>query len=187
MESKKDIRKRVLLERSRLTENAWNLKTDMIYEKLISHPFFVSSNVIYCYVDYRQEVGTCKIIEAAWKWNKKVAVPLVEGEEMQFYYIEDFSDLSEGYRGILEPQPMFPANDDEALVIMPGAAFDLNRNRIGYGKGYYDKFLSGHPNYHTIAVAFELQVLEQIPSELYDIRPEVLITEERIYDGAITE
>ena len=68
------------------------------------------------------------------------------------------------------------------LVIMPGVAFDKNCNRIGYGKGFYDKFLMKHPNARRMALAFELQRIPLIPTDAYDIRPHCLITEEMIYD-----
>ena len=181
MESKKDIRSRVLEKRNCITDKEWEEKSHEIYEKVVTHPFFFEADSIYCYVDYRREVGTRAIIEKSWEMGKKVAVPKVNGTEMNFYYISQFSDLKEGYRGILEPDPQFPASDKKALVIMPGAAFDRNRNRIGYGKGYYDKFLRVHQNYSTIAICFECQLVDQIPATDLDIRPDFLITEENIY------
>ena len=135
----------------------------------------------------KETVETKSIIRKAWELGKRVAVPKIEGEDMKFYYISDFSDLKEGYRGILEPENNFYAKDTHALVIMPGVAFDRNRNRIGYGKGFYDKFMDKHPAYHTIALAFECQMLDAIDAEKLDYRPEVLITEEKLYNEHITE
>ncbi len=183
MESKKDIRKCVLEKRNCISKQEWEEKSRLICEKVVTHPFFLASNVVYCYVDYRNEVRTREIIETAWKQSKKVAVPKVEGEYMNFYYIQSFTDLEEGYRGILEPWKEHLADVEEnALVIMPGAAFDTNGNRVGYGKGYYDKYLHAHPNYKTLALAFELQMVEKIPAEKYDICPDMIITEENIYE-----
>lgn len=182
MESKKDIRKCVLEKRSQMTDKEWDDKSHIIFEKVVSHPFFFATDTVYCYVDYRREVGTRKIIEEAWKQQKKVAVPRVEGTEMNFYYIRQFDDLTEGYRRIPEPKATLPACEENPLVIMPGAAFDCNRNRIGYGKAFYDKFLSAHPGCRTMAIAFELQIVNQIPADEYDICPEILVTEEHIYD-----
>ena len=181
MESKKDIRKYVLEKRNQLTCQEWKEKSHRIYEKVVSHPFFLCADMVFCYVDYRREVGTRAIIEKAWELKKKVAVPKVEGDNMTFYYIQKFSDLWEGYRGIMEPDTTYPADVPHALVIMPGAAFDKNGNRIGYGKGYYDKFLHLHKNYHTMALSFELQLVDKIPADTYDVRPEILITEENVY------
>ena len=187
MDSKKDIRSRILALRSQLSEAEWERKSLQIYQKVVNHPYFLEADVIYCYVDYRREVGTRAIIEEAWRRKKRVAVPRVEGDDMQFYYIRDFKDLTAGYKGILEPTGTFPAKEEHALVLMPGAAFDKERNRIGYGKGYYDRFLELHKEYPTIALAFTLQIVESIPASDFDICPEILITEEAIYDGTITE
>lgn len=182
MEIKKDIRKRVLAMRDGISKKEWEEKSRRISEKVVTHPFFLESDVIYCYVDYRNEAGTESIIKRAWKLHKKVAVPKVEGEEMNFYYISDFSDLKEGYRQIREPETGCPAKAAQALVIMPGVAFDRKRNRIGYGKGFYDKFLDKHLSYKTIAIGFECQIVDEIETDSYDYRPDILITEEHIYD-----
>lgn len=181
MESKRDIRKRILFERTHMSYEEWERKSDIICNKIVKHPLFSEADSIYCYVDYNGEVKTRSMIEKAWDLKKKVAVPKVEGDVMHFYHIENFSDLEEGYRGILEPKTDFPAQDNHALVIMPGVAFDRNRNRVGYGKGFYDKFLKGH-NGPAIAIAFELQIVNQIPANSHDFCPEILITEEKMYE-----
>lgn len=187
METKRDIRKRVLSYRDSMDKKEWEENSRKIQDCVLTHPFFLKLNSIYCYVDYRKEVGTESIIKKAWELGKRVAVPKIEGEEMNFYYISDFSDLKEGYRGILEPVTNVPAEDAHALVILPGVAFDRNRNRIGYGKGFYDKFMDKHPTFHTIALAFECQMLDAIDADTFDYKPEVLITEEMLYDKHITE
>lgn len=181
MESKKAIRKRILEARATLSCEEQAKRSDMITEKVIHHPFFLGSDCIYCYVDYYAEVHTRRIIEAAWKLNKKVAVPKIDKDTMNFYYLNCFSDLQEGYRGISEPFGALRANDSNALVIMPGVAYDKTRHRIGYGKGFYDKFLANHHG-HTIALGYELQVIASIPSEEHDFCPDILITEDTIYD-----
>ena len=187
MESKKDIRKRVLTIRQNLTDKEWEEKSHQIYEKVTSHPFFLQADAIYCYVDYRKEVGTNHIIQYAWECGKKVAVPKIIGDEMEFYCIQSFEELEEGYKGIFEPSHAHAAQDDDVLVIMPGSVFDINCNRIGYGKGYYDKYLQTHPNFKKIAIAFELQMLETIPAEAHDISPDIIITEEKTYERQLTK
>ena len=181
MESKKDIRKRVLTERNLLSKEIWTEKSHRIYEKVIAHPFFLNAEEIYCYIDFKNEVGTRNILETAWSLGKKVAVPKIAGEYMEFHYINDFQKLSSGYCGILEPTIQNPADGRSALVIMPGAVFDKAKHRIGYGKGYYDQYLAKHPDYQTMALAFELQMLENKPADMHDICPEIIITEEQIY------
>lgn len=181
MELKKDIRKRVLKERNFMTEKEWEEKSHSIFKKVVTHPFFLRADTIYCYVDYRKEVGTREIIQKAWQLGKKVAVPKVEEKDMQFYYIKDFSELQCGYRQILEPVTTLVADGAHGLVIMPGAVFDKKHNRIGYGKGFYDRYLSSHTNLNSLAIAFEMQMVEEIPATPYDFCPEVIITEEQIY------
>lgn len=181
METKKDIRKRVLAERSALTEEEWMENSRCICEKITAHPFFADADEIYCYVDYNREAGTRAVMRRAWELGKKTAVPKVMGDEMDFYYIETFDELEEGYFHIPEPVTNRAASGTNVLVIMPGAVFDKNRSRIGYGKGFYDRYLGRHTEYRTMAAAFELQVLDAIPSECHDIRPEIIVTEEKIY------
>lgn len=182
MESKKDIRNRVLAVRNNMNEKDWEEKCHKICQKVVAHPFFLEADTIYCYVNFKSEVETRSIIEKAWTMNKKVAVPKVEGDEMSFYYISSFADLNEGYRGIMEPNSRLQAQDEHVLIILPGAAFDKIHNRIGYGKGYYDKYLNAHKAHHTLALAFECQMVDNIAAEPFDICPEIIITEENIYD-----
>ena len=180
MASKKDIRKHVLVKRSAMSKNEWVKKSHLICEKVTNHPFFLKADEIYCYMDFRNEVATKEILEFAWSHQKKVAVPKIQGDTMNFYYINGVDELKEGYFGILEPVVEKIAEGENVLVLMPGAAYDDQRHRIGYGKGFYDRFLEKHPNYHTMALAFELQMTENIPAEKHDICPEIIITEERI-------
>lgn len=182
MESKKDIRKRVLEIRSQMSQEEWDEKSHKIYEKVVTHPFFLGANTLCIYVDYRREVGTSEMIEKAWSLGKKVAIPKIENDRMNFYYIANWNQVKEGYCGILEPTTDVMLDFEIPLVIIPGAVFDTSRNRIGYGKGFYDRFLANYPNAKTMALSFELQLVKQIPFQEHDVRPQVLITEEKIYD-----
>ena len=182
MVKKQDIRKNVLKQRNLMNEKEWDEHSHEIYKKVVTHPFFLESKEVYCYIDFRNEVGTKKIIEEAWRLGKRVAAPRIEGTEMNFYYIDSFTELESGYFGVLEPVGEEKAEGEQVLVIMPGAAFDKKRNRIGYGKGYYDRFLEKYPTYRTLALAFELQVVDKIPSDSFDVKPNQIVTEENIYD-----
>ena len=181
MVTKADIRKRVLEKRNELDEKEWEEKSGIIFERVVSHPIFLKAEEVYCYIDFRNEVGTRKIIETCWRQGKKVAVPRIEGQEMEFFYISSWDDVSSGHWGILEPHTGLDAEGQNVCVVMPGAVFDKNRNRIGYGRGYYDHYLQVHPAYKTMALAFELQIKEEIPREEHDILPDIIITEEQIY------
>lgn len=167
--------------------------SEIIAEKVVGHPWFKEAERIYCYVDFDGEVETGNIIETALKTGKQVYVPKVHGMEIMFYPITSLDDLETGSFGILEPaisekyqnytgQVSLDSGDVsiKVLMLMPGIAFDTNRNRVGYGRGYYDKYLKEHSGFRTIALAFESQIVEHIPAEDTDISPQHIITEARM-------
>lgn len=128
------------------------------------------ASAIYGYLPYNQEVRTVPILEQALLDGKKVAIPKVYGDTMRFIYMEDLSRVGEGYSGIPEPLTDGPvAEDKDALVLMPGLAFDKHGNRMGYGGGFYDKFLAQEPEHPTVALCYDFQMVEDIPCEDYDI------------------
>ncbi|MEG0108573.1 MAG: 5-formyltetrahydrofolate cyclo-ligase, partial [Lachnospiraceae bacterium] len=116
----------------------------------------------------------------AWKKGKRVGIPKIQNHTMKFYYISHMQDVEEGKYNILEPTTKELANNPEALIVMPGVAFDKERNRIGYGGGYYDRYLKLHPCGQTIALSYEIQCVSHISAEAFDFRPEILVTEGRI-------
>ena len=101
---KQMLRKQMLIQRTSLSSDQRITKTQIITQKVIDHPLFQESEEIYCYLDYRQEVGTRDIISKAWKSGKKVAIPKVVDEKMQFCYIQNFEETIIGYKGIEEPK-----------------------------------------------------------------------------------
>ena len=177
--TKKDIRRNILKARTAYPEECKNSAAKVITEKLLKHPWFRNAEVLYCYVDFRGEVSTRMLIEEAWRLGKKVCVPKVFGDDMKFFQIQSFEELAPGTFGVPEPVDMDIPVEEDGLMIMPGAAFDLERNRIGYGRGYYDRYLSKHSCLHTIAIAYDLQIVPHIEAQELDIRPELIITETR--------
>lgn len=141
----------------------------------LAHLFFASgayqnAKTIYGYLPYNQEVRTVPMLERALKDGKKVAVPKVYGDEMKFLYLDDLNAVAKGYAGIPEPIADEPvAQDETALVLMPGLAFDPQGHRIGYGGGFYDKFLAAEPNHPTLALCYEFQMLPKLDVEDHDI------------------
>ena len=103
---------------------------------------------------------------------------------MNFYLVEQKEDLQPGAYGILEPTGEYKADGYDGLLIMPGVAFDEECHRIGYGGGFYDRFLEKHPEVCRVAVGFSFQILPEVPTEPTDIRPQVIVTEENIYRDA---
>lgn len=185
MEEKKEIRKRILGLREEMDCLNWREKTAAIFHKVTAHPWFQETNTIYCYVDFRNEVGTADLMEKAWEMGKSVAVPKTDGERMDFYYIRSLQETAPGNFGVREPDPRKcrMADGREGLLILPGSAFDVKGYRIGYGKGYYDRYLQLHPELLPMAVAFDFQVLEEIPYEAHDRRAQVIVTDKRMIEN----
>lgn len=108
--------------------------------------------------------------------GKRVAVPKVYGDEMRFIYMTDLSLTEKSDMGIPEPVADGPIGDDPtALVLMPGLAFTEKGDRMGYGGGYYDKFLAGEPNHPTVALCYEFQMVEELPTQDHDIPVDLVL------------
>ena len=144
---------------------------------------------VLCYASYKSEVQTKNLINELLKEGKQVYLPRVSGEEMNFYKMKSLSDLTEGYKGIPEPsvecmelftKDIFEKDKEKVVMLLPGAAFSENGARIGYGKGYYDRYLSHIPCLERIALCYELQIVEDIPVDIHDIPMTMIVTEERI-------
>ena len=188
MGTKERIRKRALMLRDAMTETERNSKSRIIIEKVMETSVYRNAEIILAYVNYRSETQTDIFIKNALEAGKKVYCPKVNGEDMDFYAIDAIEELTDGYRGIKEPpvrEEMLLCDkgirEGRNMMLMPGCAFDRERNRIGYGKGYYDKYLEKHPGLQTVAVCFECQMQEEILSDEYDKKPDMIITEENIY------
>lgn len=180
MKAKKaEIRKKVLLQRNELSGEERRKASFLLTERILGHQWYYLSEVLLGFVPYGSEIDVMEILQDALQKGKKLYLPKVEGDDMEFYLVESLADLEEGYKGIMEPKgdtPCFAYEEntaDKVLMLMPGAAFDGTRNRIGYGKGYYDRYLQDKESLQlrTIAVGFQCQMVEEIPSEEFDIRP----------------
>ena len=181
MEEKKAIRKQIFAARKAHTDeqiDEWSRKITDTFTELQEYK---DCSRILAYADYNHEVMTRYMIEAAWKDGKEVAVPKVVGQDMIFYKLTDFGQLEKGYFGIPEPARGEIVQWEDALMIMPGVAFDRENHRVGYGGGFYDRFLEKHTKVRRVAVAFEFQMLPEVPTEPTDISPEVIVTEKEIY------
>ncbi len=137
-----------------------------------------NAKTIYGYMPYNQEVRTVPILMRAICDGKKVAVPKVYGDTMRFIYLEDLTQVAKNDMGIPEPVADEPvANDETALVLMPGLAFDEAGHRIGYGGGYYDKFLVAEPDHPTVALCYDFQMYAHLDTEEFDIPVDMVIWE----------
>lgn len=186
METKKDIRSQYIKKRDNLFPEEITKKSDKILFQLFNMPEYKEAQHILLYADYRNEVATDKLFEDAKKRGKKIYYPKVFGQEMEFYAVDSLDELRFGYKGIREPQEnpikrFFYKKQDNTIMIVPGVAFDMKGYRVGYGKGYYDKYLSERRMISTFALSYAFQILEHIPSDSYDIKMDKIITEELVY------
>lgn len=180
---KKEIRSMILERRKMADADTLQADSLAICRRLMQMPVFQKASVIYVYMDCKGEVSTRPLLETAWGCGKRTAAPRVTGPgEMRYYYISSYNDVAPGYYGIPEPvDGLAQAREEDALVIVPGVAFDKMRHRCGYGQGFYDRYLQAHPFHSTAALAFAFQLVDEIPADDHDVRPQVLITEKEIY------
>lgn len=176
---KADIRREVLQNRKALDEVQRQKASVLLAERILGHQWYYLSEILLGFVPYGSEIDVREILEDALKRGKKLYLPKVIGEEMEFFRVTSLDELQTGYRGILEPARNTERYEydrdlaEKTLMLMPGAAFDRNRNRIGYGKGYYDKYLreKSELQFRTIGVGFACQMVEQLPAQEWDIKP----------------
>lgn len=183
-QQKKVLRKMVLARRDSMREQDRENASMLMTDRLLGHQWFYQAENILCFLNFGSEISTRELIEEAFRKGKKVFVPKITGDEMQFFQIRSFDTLKKGYLGILEPEDTTKQylsyssldniqSNEKTLMLMPGVAFDPMRHRLGYGKGFYDKYLNRYPQLqlHTIAVGFACQMVEEIPQEKGDICP----------------
>lgn len=163
-----------------------------ICRKLADLPEYVNAGVVMFYVDMPFEVDTRHFLPAAWTSGKQIVVPYCIEGQLDLFRIESFDDLAPGTYGILEPTAECRRRQDRNvdisevdLVVLPGVAFDRRGGRIGHGKGYYDKLLR-HARSDTalVALAFECQLVDEVPMLPYDVLVHAVITEKAIYGSA---
>ncbi|HIQ91976.1 MAG TPA: glutamate-5-semialdehyde dehydrogenase [Candidatus Copromonas avistercoris] len=151
--------------------------------RLLSLPEFSAPCTVYAYASLSWEPDTWEILKALLSRGFRLALPRVEGREMRFYFVPDLKELSQSSMKIWEPKAdAVPADDPEALVLVPGMAFSREGARLGKGGGFYDRFLAAEPDHKTIALAYGFQLMEQIPTGVYDRPVDQIVTEnERIF------
>lgn len=174
--NKKELRKAIREKKRAMSAEEIEAKSRALTEAFLRSEAYHAAKTIYGYLPYNQEVRTVALLEQALRDGKRVAVPKCYGDEMRFIYMTDLSAVEKGYAGIPEPIADGPVADDEtALVLMPGMAFDPAGHRIGYGGGFYDKFLAREPDHPTLALCYDFQVLPHLETEEFDIPVDAVI------------
>lgn len=188
--NKKELRKEAIARRNGLSSQERKEKSAQIAERVVSLDEFEACNTILLYQSIRSEVETGGIYLEAKHLKKEIYVPRVEGDVMEFYRMDEMTEWEVSLFGIKEPKPEStiaykPKAEDKVFVVMPGVAFDKRGNRIGYGGGYYDKYLSNLmedislQSLCKVAVLFQCQLVEEgrIPKEVHDVSADYIVTE----------
>ena len=180
---KSSLRSNYLTARRRIDPATKAALDARIRGRLEGFEIYVGAELVLAYVSYGNEVDTRFVIESALASGKRVAVPRVSPHKhkMDFFEISGMGDLAEGFKGILEPKRglLSPLGTEDLLgsvCLVPGLVFDSAGHRIGYGGGYYDRFLPLIPDTYKIGVCFPFQMITSIPAEEHDIKMDEIIT-----------
>lgn len=182
MTDKKSTRKLYSQIRNSISESDKASFDERILTRFINSELYIKSDLLLIYVSVNSETDTTRIIEHALNNNKRVAVPVCIDKEMNFYEIKDISDLKVGKFGIPTVDAVINlkiSDFSNALCVVPGICFDVYGNRIGYGGGYYDRFLSRNP-VKTVGFTYERCICNQISSEPFDIPVNYVLTENKL-------
>ncbi len=207
--TKAEIRNKMKAKRNSLTREEQLRQCNAICERLFCLEIWLKSRLLFTYLSFRSEADTWGIVHEALSGpvnqRKKVYVPRVEEKRLEFYEINKTSSLKPSRFGVMEPEKdlrtlyisphhqagkgtiekpgtVMKADQPLRLMLMPGLAFDPAGSRIGYGAGYYDRYLTGHSNYGFIkaALAYDFQIMDNIFSEDHDVRMDYIITPTRL-------
>ena len=180
-EDKKILRNKVLSIRNSLDKIVKESMDQEIYNKLITSDLYKKSNNIFVYLSFGSEIETKNIINKAIEDKKKVYIPKIykEDKSMKAIRLKSFNDLKENSMGILEPidDSNYINKKDIDLILVPGVVFDFNGNRIGYGGGYYDRYLKDIKEIRNkLVLAYDFQIIDSINPEYHDVVFDYIIT-----------
>ena len=182
-DQKSELRARMLKLRKSIDEEDWETRSETIINELKKIPEFIASDVIHCFVSMndRKEVNTHSLLNDLISSGKKVIVPVTDFEtgELKHSELKSFQDLKENKWGVLEPDEIHPPTKEMDMILVPLLAVDKDFNRLGYGKGFYDRFLKKE-NAVKVGLLFDDFLIDQIPVENFDEKLDILITEKMI-------
>ena len=183
---KKEIRRQILKERAKLSPEVHEAYSKKILDTIISTTYYKNANTIMCFVNFGSELDTKIIIQKAIDDGKRVLVPIAlhQTRELIPSELDSMDELEPGYYNILTPKEEFKRPVDPLeidLVLVPGVAFDQDGHRVGYGGGFYDRFLIRlRSDARKIGIGFSLQIIQTAPREEFDLPVEMIISEKGV-------
>lgn len=184
-EEKKILRNKILSIRDSLNRNEKEIMDNEIFNKLKNTELYKNARNIFIYISFSNEINTINIIKKALEDKKDVFIPKIykTNKSMKAIKLNSFDDLRKNSMGILEPidDSKYIEKENIDLIVVPGVVFDKDCNRIGYGGGYYDRYLKdiAYKN-NKVVLAYDLQVIDKIESEEHDIKVDYIITNSKI-------
>ena len=181
-EIKNLLRTDAKVNRDALTQEEIHFLSGRICSILQKQPSFENAEMIYFYYPLGSEASLLPVAEQALSSGEKVACPRVCGDTMDFYEIHTLTEFEKGMFGVMEPTGIKQMKEANALVLVPGLAFDLKGGRMGYGKGYYDRYLARYPRCYKIGICYERQIVPKVFCDPHDISMDALVTDEKFYE-----
>ena len=180
-DAKQALRDRMLKTRNSLSRELIETASEMIQTKVMNMDEFMNAKTVAAYYPVGSEVSTLKILSSVLRMKKHLALPLVEdATTIVFAEVKDLEkDLETGRYKIMEPKKHCLHASKIDLVLVPGIAWDEHGHRLGYGKGYYDRYLANLQT-TTVGLAYDFQILEKIPREKNDFSVNLIVTEKRV-------
>ncbi len=178
-ETKENLRRQFLEKRDWLSADLIEIASKQIRKNLGKVEPYRKARTVACYHSTGSEVRTHEIMQEIISHGKILALPRVEGEKLEFYEVKKFEDLQKGEFGIMEPKQYCKSISDFDIIIVPAVSMTRTGDRLGYGMGYYDKFLANKTN-TTIALAYSKSIAKNIPRDDLDVKIDIVITEDEI-------
>ena len=183
-EIKREVRREYRQKRKDLNAEAKRLSDDLICRNITESCVFASCESLLCYAPMADEVDIMPVAEVALRLGKKVYFPICHTESctLSFHRVTDLSELRAGHYGILTPDESSPVYENESslsLCLVPGLVFDTFGYRVGYGKGYYDRFLKDFCG-TSAGVVYSIFKINSVPRDQYDLAVDLIITERNV-------
>ena len=178
---KQSLRKDMRARRAGIAATERRAKDRRIIKNLHNVPMFKEAKSVFCYVSYLSEADTRPIIEDCIRQNRLLAVPrIMSGSRMIAVRLNDPAELRPDIMGIPAPLSSRAEVGPFDIAITPGLAFSPAGERLGYGRGYYDRWFAGHRVHTRIALAYEIQLVDRLPTAATDRRVDMIVTEDRV-------
>lgn len=170
-----------------MNEEVYRRQSKAVVQRVLQEPYIIEANTIGITISNQPEVDTIHLIEELWQLGKKVAVPKCHPKtrEMTFYAIESFAQLETVYMHLREPIPerceLVDANEMD-IILVPGVVFDRLGYRIGYGGGYYDRYVLNYKKGKLMSLLFDEQIVNRVPTEEHDCPVDIIVTPTERFD-----